>query len=83
MLFRSVDIGCEEKQIVTAADNVFEGAVIPVALEGAKLPDGTVIKKGKLRGVASFGMMCGGSELGFDKLNIKNAYVDVILILEG
>ncbi len=78
-----VDIGCGEKQIVTAADNVFEGAVIPVALEGAKLPDGTIIKKGKLGGVASFGMMCGGSELGFDKLNIKNADVDGILILEG
>lgn len=79
-----VNVGQDEDiQIITAADNVFEGAVIPVALVGAKLPDGTAIKKGKLRGIESFGMMCGGSELGFDKMNIKNAEVDGILILEG
>ena len=46
-----VDIGQDEKvQIVTGATNVFEGAYVPVILHGGKLPDGTKIKKGKLRG---------------------------------
>ena len=50
-------------QIVTGATNVFEGAIIPVARDGATLPDGK-IKKGKLRGVESCGMMCSEEELG-------------------
>ena len=50
-------------QIVTGATNVFEGAIIPVARDGATLPGGK-IKKGKLRGVESCGMMCSDEELG-------------------
>ena len=70
-----VDVGEEAPiQICTGASNVFEGAYVPVVLVGGKvagghdggpLPeDGIRIKKGKLRGVESFGMMCSIEELG-------------------
>ncbi len=69
-----VNIGAETIQIVTGAKNVKEGDVIPVVLDGGKVasahgdsneyPDGIKIKKGKLRGVESNGMMCGIEELG-------------------
>lgn len=70
-----VDIGeAEPIQIVTGATNVKEQDVIPVVLDGGKVaaahgdnneyPDGIKIKKGKLRGVESNGMMCGIEELG-------------------
>ncbi len=60
-------------QIVTAADNVNTGDVIPVALDGATLPGGMVIKTGKLRGVESAGMMCSVDELGFEAGDIEDA----------
>ncbi|GHV18900.1 hypothetical protein FACS189425_08660 [Clostridia bacterium] len=50
-------------QIVTGAPNVFAGALVPVALDGAELPHGKKIKTGELRGVRSEGMMCGEDEL--------------------
>ena len=69
-----VNIGTETIQIVTGAPNVKEGDKVPVVLEGGKvagghdggpLPeDGIRIKKGKLRGVESHGMMCSIEELG-------------------
>ena len=59
-----VDVGNGVIQIVTGADNIFEGAVIPVALHGAKLPIGIKIKRSKLRGVESNGMLCSEEELG-------------------
>lgn len=59
-----VDCGEETVQIVTGADNMKEGDYVPVALHGASLPGGIKIKKGKLRNVESFGMMCSASELG-------------------
>ena len=56
-----IDVGeSEPVQIVTGADNVFEGAYVPAALVGADLPCGMHIKKGKLRGVPSNGMLCSG-----------------------
>lgn len=59
-----VDVGAEEPlQIVCGAPNVAPGILVPVALVGAKLPGGHKIKKGKLRGVASWGMLCSGTEL--------------------
>ncbi|MBQ4543384.1 MAG: phenylalanine--tRNA ligase subunit beta, partial [Clostridia bacterium] len=58
-----VDVGDEVVQIVTGATNVFEGAVIPVAKDNSTLPVGK-IKKGKLRGVESCGMLCSDEELG-------------------
>lgn len=71
-----VDIGSEVIQIVTGAPNVFEGAKIPVVLDGgrvagghdgSKTEGGIKIKKGKLRGVESNGMMCSIEELGSDR----------------
>ena len=60
-----VEVGESEPiQIVTGAPNVFEGAVIPVAKHKSTLPGGVKITKGKLRGVASMGMMCSTDELG-------------------
>lgn len=69
-----VDVGTEKLQIVTGAKNVKEGDMIPLVLDGGKVaaahgddkeyPDGIDIKKGKLRGVESNGMMCGIEELG-------------------
>ena len=59
----NVDVGAETVQIVTGATNVFVGAVVPVAKDGAQLPNNVTIKKGKLRGVESCGMMCSVVEL--------------------
>jgi len=53
-----VNIGTETIQIVTNATNIYEGVKLPVVLDGGKIFDGTKIKKGKLRGVESFGMFC-------------------------
>lgn len=63
LIITQVDIGNETIQIVTGADNVKEGDYIPVALHGSTLPNGTRIKKGKLRGVESNGMLCSPDEL--------------------
>lgn len=71
-----VNIGTESIQIVTGAPNVSEGAKVPVVLDGgrvagghdgSKTPGGIKIKKGKLRGVESNGMMCSIEELGSSK----------------
>lgn len=61
-----VDVAGEDKlQIVCGAPNVHEGALVPVALDGAKLPGGLKIKKGELRGIVSNGMICSAEELGW------------------
>ncbi|HHX61300.1 MAG TPA: phenylalanine--tRNA ligase subunit beta [Epulopiscium sp.] len=67
-------------QIVTAAANVNEGDVIPVALHGATLPGGMKIKTGKLRGIESQGMMCSVNELGFGEGDIEDAPEDGVYI---
>lgn len=59
-----VDIGKETIQIVTAATNMKEQDIVPVALHKSILADGSEIKKGKLRGVVSNGMFCSEEELG-------------------
>lgn len=60
-----VDVGSGEPlQIVCGAPNVKEGLLVPVALVGAQLPGGLKIKRGKLRGVESDGMLCSGPEMG-------------------
>ena len=59
----------EELQIVTGADNMKVGDVVPVAIHGSSLPGGVKIKKGKLRGVVSNGMMCSEEELGIGNEN--------------
>ncbi len=81
-------VDCGEKgvkQIVTAATNVFEGAIVPVALDGATVKhEGGVqkIKTGKLRGVTSEGMFCSGEELGINDDFYEGAEVNGILILD-
>ena len=74
--------GNEPTQIVTGASNVFVGALVPVAKAPAKLPGGVSIKAGKLRGVASNGMLCSIAELGLTKNDVPYAEEDGILILE-
>jgi phenylalanyl-tRNA synthetase, beta subunit, non-spirochete bacterial len=59
-----VDVGNEVIQIVTGADNIKTGDLVPVALHGSSLPGGIKIKRGKLRGVESNGMLCSEVELG-------------------
>lgn len=85
-----VNIGAESIQIVTGAPNVFEGAKVPVVLDGgrvagghdgSKTPGGIKIKKGKLRGVESNGMMCSIEELGSSKDFYPNAPEDGLYIL--
>lgn len=78
-----VEIGEKEPvQIVTAATNVFVGAVVPVAKDGSTLYGGINIKKGKLRGVESFGMFCSVAELGLTVADYEGAVEDGILILK-
>lgn len=67
-------------QIVTNAVNVQEGDIVPVAVDGATLSDGTVIRNGKLRGVGSFGMFCGGAEIGITEEYYDGAGGDSVLI---
>lgn len=63
----SVDVGEEEPiDIVCGAPNVAAGQKVPVALNGAILPGGIKIKKGKLRGVMSNGMICSHEEMGIE-----------------
>ncbi|MDE5618237.1 MAG: phenylalanine--tRNA ligase subunit beta, partial [Clostridia bacterium] len=78
-----IDVGAERLQIVTGADNISEGDIVPVAKDGAKLPDGKRIKKGKLRGVESCGMLCSGGELALSESEYKGAGVYGILIMNG
>ena len=73
--------GGNTTQIITGADNIFEGAVVPAALDNSLLPNGVKIKKGKLRGVLSCGMMCSGEELNLKEEDFKGAEVHGILIL--
>ncbi|WP_119629517.1 phenylalanine--tRNA ligase subunit beta [Methylocaldum marinum] len=56
----------EPLQIVCGAPNVRPGIRVPLAVEGAHLPGGVVIRKTELRGVASSGMLCSAKELGID-----------------
>lgn len=76
-----VDIGNQTTQIITAATNVFEGAVVPVSLPGADLVNGVKIQPTKMRGVESNGMFCSGEELGIDENYFEGAGVNGILIL--
>ena len=68
----TVDVGGEEKQIVCGASNVKEGIKVIVALPGAILPGDFEIKKGKIRGVESNGMICALFELGIEEKTEEN-----------
>ena len=77
-----IDVGAEEPvQIITGAQNVFEGAFVPAALHDSHLPNGMHIKKGKLRGLPSLGMLCSGEELCLKEEDFPGAGVYGILIL--
>lgn len=78
-----VEVGKDKPvQIVTGASNVNAGDIVPVALDGAVLPNGIKIKKGKLRGVASNGMLCSLGELGLTKHDFPYAIEDGIFIIQ-
>ena len=77
-----VDVGQEEPvQIVTGAQNVHEGDLVPAALHNSYLPGGVHITKGKLRGEKSNGMLCSFAELGLTQNDLPGAYADGIWIL--
>ena len=79
----TMDVGTgEDTQIVTGAQNVFEGAIVPAALPVAKLPGGVVIKDGKLRGVPSHGMLCSMNELNLTINECPGKDENGILILD-
>ena len=78
-----VDAGGEAPiQIVTGASNLTAGDKVPVALDGSTLVNGTKIKKGKLRGVESCGMMCSLGELGLTAHDFPYAIEDGIFVLQ-
>ncbi|MBO8170293.1 MAG: phenylalanine--tRNA ligase subunit beta [Bacillaceae bacterium] len=78
----TVDVGETEKlQIVCGAPNVDAGQKVPVALVGAKLPGGLKIKKAKLRGVESRGMICSAKELGINDKLLPKEQQDGIMVL--
>ena len=82
LIICQVNIGTETVQIVTGAPNVKEGDKVPVVLDGGRVagghdgkmtPGGIKIKKGKLRGVESCGMMCSIEELGCYQRNVSGS----------
>ena len=77
-----VDVGQEEPvQIVTGAQNVHEGDLVPAALHNSWLAGGVHITKGKLRGVKSNGMLCSFAELGLTQNDLPGVFADGIWIL--
>ena len=78
-----VDVGRDvPAQIVTGAQNVREGDILPVALHKSRLPGGVKIEKGKIRGVRSEGMLCSIHELKLDLHDFPYADPDGIFILQ-
>lgn len=83
MFVCQIDCGSGENvQIVTGAQNVSVGDLVPAALHDSLLPGGKQIKKGKLRGVESCGMLCSLSELGLTAHDFPYAIEDGIFILQ-
>jgi phenylalanyl-tRNA synthetase beta chain len=78
-----IDIGAEEPvQIVTGAQNLKVNDIVPVAMHNSTLPGGKKIKKGKLRGIASNGMLCSLGELGLTLHDFPYAIEDGIFVLQ-
>ena len=83
MFICQVDVGQDEPvQIVTGAQNVHEGDLVPAALHNSWLPGGVHITKGKLRGEVSNGMLCSFAELGLTQNDLPGVFADGIWILE-
>ena len=82
MLVAQLDVGGESPlQICTGAWNVHTGELVPVALDGALLPNGAEIRAGALRGVKSEGMLCSLKELGMTAHNFPEAVITPAAIL--
>ncbi len=82
MFICQVEVGKEEPvQIVTGAQNVHEGDLVPAALHNSWLPGGVHITKGKLRGEKSNGMLCSFEELGLTQNDLPGVFADGIWIL--
>ena len=81
LVITKVDVGNEVLQIVTGAKNINVNDIIPVAKDGAELPNGVKIKTGKLRGVESCGMMCSIGELNLSISDYPEQIEDGIMIL--
>ena len=82
LVVTQVDLGNEKVQIVTGANNIKEGDIVPIAKDGSELPGGVKIKKGLLRGVESCGMMCSVVELGLDIADYPGQIEHGIMILD-
>ena len=83
MFICQMDVGTGETvQIVTGAQNVQVGDLVPVAKHNSWLPGGVHITKGKLRGEVSNGMLCSFAELGLTQNDLPGVYADGIWILE-
>ena len=82
LVITQIDLGNEKVQIVTGANNIKEGDIVPIAKDGSELPGGVKIKKGLLRGVESCGMMCSVGELGLDIENYPGQIEHGIMILD-
>src|SRR5690554_5645692 len=78
----NVDLGNEVAQIVCGAKNVAKGQKVVVAKNGATLPSGIKIKKTKLRGVESNGMICSLKELGVENKLVPQEFQDGIVVLD-
>ncbi|GHV33949.1 phenylalanine--tRNA ligase beta subunit [Clostridia bacterium] len=78
----TVDVGGRTVTILTAAANITAGAYVPAALDGAVLPDGTVIRAGEMRGLTSEGMLCSIDELGLTLGDVPYADKDGLLLLD-
>ncbi len=77
-----VDIKTKTIQIITSATNIKVNALIPVCLDGGMTANGLKIKKGKLRGEISEGMMCSIGEVGLSKNDYPYAIIDGIFLIE-
>lgn len=82
LVVTQVDLGNEKVQIVTGANNIKEGDIVPIAKDGSELPGDVKITKGLLRGVESCGMMCSVGELGLDLADYPEQIEHGIMILD-
>ena len=82
LVVTKVDVGNEKLQIVTGANNIKVGDIVPIAKDGSELPGGVKIKKGALRGIDSCGMMCSVGELNLNLADYPGQIEHGIMILD-
>ena len=82
LVITKVDVGEEILQIVTGANNIKAGDIVPIAKDGSELPNGVKIKKGELRGIDSCGMMCSVGELNLNLADYPGQIEYGIMILD-